>query len=188
METIIKDIRYGVRLLLRHPGFTAAAVLTLAIGIGANAAIFSVVHAVVLRPLPFPDAQQLVMVWETDRNGKRNNVGYPTFNDWRVQNRSFEAMSALADWNPTLVSSGEPQALVGARVSADFFRVLSVKPIYGRDFVADDDRPDAARVVIISYGLWQRSFNLDRSLIGKTIHLSGIERTVGGIMPPDFQP
>jgi putative ABC transport system permease protein len=188
METLIRDIRYGVRLLLKHPGFTVAAVLTLAVGIGANTAIFSIVHAVVLQPLPFHDPQQLVMVWESDRNGKRNNVGYPTFNDWRAQNQSFEAMSAVADWNPTLAGAGEPQALVGSRVTADFFRVLGVKPTYGQDFTADDDRPDAPRVVIISYGLWARSFNHDRSLIGKTIQLSGIERTVVGIMPPDFQP
>jgi putative ABC transport system permease protein len=188
METIIKDIRYGARLLLRHPGFTIAAVLTLAIGIGANTAIFSVVHAVVLQPLPFRDPQQLVMIWELDRNGERNNPGYPTFNDWRAQSHSFEAMSALGDWNPTLSGAGEPQALIGARVTADLFRVLDVKPMYGRDFTADDDRPDAPRVVIISYGLWERSFNRDRALVGKTIQLSGIERTVVGIMPADFQP
>ncbi len=188
MERIIKDIRYGVRLLLRHPGFTAAAVLTLAIGIGANTAIFSVVHAVVLRPLPFHDPQQLVMIWEVSRNGERNNMGYPTFNDWREQNHSFEAMSAMADWSPTLAGAGEPQALAGARVSADFFRVLGVKPIYGRDFTADDDRPNAPMVVILSYDLWERSFNRDPSLVGKTIQLTGIERTVIGIMPPDFQP
>src|SRR5206468_2711777 len=140
-----------------------------------------VVHAVVLQPLPFHDPQQLVMVWEADRNGARNNMGYPTFNDWRAQNHSFEAMSAVADWNPTLAGAGEPQALVGSRVTADFFRVLGVKPTYGRDFTADDDRPDALRVVIISYGLWERSFNRDRSLVGKTIQLSGIERTLVGI-------
>src|SRR5436190_5613130 len=128
MERLIKDIRYGFRLLLKHPGFTIAAVLTLAIGIGANTAIFSVVHAVVLQPLPFPDAQQLVMLWEVDRTGARNNVGYPTFHDWQTQNHSFAAMSAMADWNPTLVGAGEPQPLVGSRVNADFFRVLTVKP------------------------------------------------------------
>jgi len=181
-------MRYGIRLLLRHRGFTAAAVLTLAIGIGANTAIFSVVHAVVLRPLPFPDAQQLMMVWETDRSGALSNLGYPTFNDWRAQNHSFAAMSAFADWNPTLAGAGEPQALVGARVTAEFFRVLGVKPMFGSDFTEAGDHPNAPRVVIISYGLWERSFNRDQSLIGKTIQLSGIERTVVGVMPPDFQP
>src|SRR5262245_9833068 len=134
MYSLINDLRFALRSLSRRPGFAAAAVLTLAIGIGANTAIFSVVHDVVLQRLPFPDPQQLVMVWEADRNGDRNNMGYPTFNDWRAQNHSFEAMSAFADWNPTLAGAGEPQALVGSRVTADFFRVLSVKPLYGRDF------------------------------------------------------
>ena len=188
MEKIIKDTRYGIRLLLKHPGFTAAAVLTLAIGIGANTAIFSVVHAVVLQPLPFPDAQQLVMLWEVDRNGARNNVGYPTFRDWQAQSQSFAAMSVMGDWNPTLVGAGDPQALVGSRVTADFFRVLSVKPLYGRDFMDSDDRPEAARVAIISYGLWARSFNRDLSIVDKTIQLNGMDCTVIGIMPADFQP
>jgi len=188
MKTLIKDIRYGVRVLLKHPGFTTAAVLTLALGIGANTAIFSVVHAVVLRPLPYPDADRLVMVWETDRSGAQSNMGYPTFNDWRTQNRSFEAMAAFADWAPTLSGAGEPQVLIGSRVTSDFFRVLGTKPMLGRDFTEEDDRPNAARVAIISYDLWQRSFNRDSSLIGKTILVTGTERTVIGIMPADFQP
>jgi putative ABC transport system permease protein len=185
---LIHDLRYGIRILLKHPGFTAAAVLTLALGIGANTAIFSVVHAVVLRPLPFPAAERLVMVSEADKNGADSNMGYPTFADWRSQNHTFEGMSALADWSPTLTGAGEPQALNGQRVTSDFFSVLQVKPMIGRDFTIEDDRPDAPRVAIISYELWQRSLGRDTSLLGKSILLSGIERTLIGVMPPDFQP
>jgi putative ABC transport system permease protein len=185
---VVQDLRYGFRTLLKNPGFTAAAVLTLALGIGASTAIFSVVHAVVLRPLPFPAPEQLVMVWEADKSGADSNMGYPTFADWRSQNHSFEAMSALGDWSPTLSGAGEPQALNGQRVTSDFFRVLQVKPMLGREFTDEDDRPNAPRVAIISYDLWQRSFGRDTALLGKSILLSGIERTLIGVMPPDFQP
>jgi putative ABC transport system permease protein len=183
-----QDLRYGLRTLLKHPGFTAVAVLTLALGIGASTAVFSVVHAVVLRSLPFPEPERLVMLWEADKSGADSNMGYPTFADWRSQNHSFEAMSALADWSPTLTGAGEPEALDGQRVTSDFFSVLKVKPMLGRDFTAEDDRPNVPRVAIISYELWQRSFGRDTSLVGKTILLSGIERTLIGVMPPDFQP
>jgi putative ABC transport system permease protein len=188
LTQVVQDLRYGFRTLLKHPGFTAAAVLTLALGIGANTAIFSVVHAVVLRPLPFPEPERLVMVWEADKSGADSNMGYPTFADWRSQNHSFDAMSALGDWSPTLTGAGEPQALNGQRVTLDFFRVLQVKPMLGRDFTDEDDRPNAPRVAIISYDLWQRSFSRDTALLGKSILLSGIERTLIGVMPPNFQP
>jgi putative ABC transport system permease protein len=185
---VVQDLRYGFRTLLKHPGFTAAAVLTLALGIGASTAIFSVVHAVVLRPLPFPEPERLVMVWEADKSGADSNMGYSTFADWRSQNHSFAAISALGDWSPTLTGASEPQALNGQRVTWHFFSVLQVKPMLGRDFTDEDDRPNAPRVAIISYDLWQRSFGRDTSLLGKSILLSGIERTLIGVMPPNFQP
>jgi putative ABC transport system permease protein len=188
MDTLIKDLRYGVRTLLKRPGFTAAAVLTLAVGIGACTAIFSVVHAVVLQPLPYPHAERLVMLWETDNNGNQSNVGYPTFADWRSQNQSFEAMSVMSYWSPTLSGAGDPQALSGASVTADFFRVLGIRPMLGRDFTGEDDRPNVARVAIISNELWQKNFNRDSSIVGKPVMLNGVPRTVIGVMPPDFQP
>src|SRR5262245_5210816 len=188
MSTFWQDLRYGIRGLLKHPGFTATAVLTLALGIGACTAIFSVVHAVVLRPLPYPQPERLVMVWETDKSGGPTVVGYPTFVDWRTQSHSFEAIAVTADWSPTLSGKSDPQALRGAGVTADFFRVLGTKPMVGRGFIDEDDRPNAPPVVIISYELWEKSFNRDLSLVGKPILLSGVERTVVGIMPPDFQP
>src|SRR5882724_351630 len=120
---LTQDLRYGIRTLLKRPGFTAAAVLTLALGIGACTAIFSVVHAVVLRPLPYPQPDRLVTVWETDKSGAPSNMGYPTFADWRTQSHSFESMSAMSYWGPTLSGAGDPQALSGASVTADFFRV-----------------------------------------------------------------
>ncbi|HSQ23400.1 MAG TPA: ABC transporter permease [Pyrinomonadaceae bacterium] len=185
---LTQDLRYGVRTLLKRPGFTAAAILTLAVGIGACTAVFSVVHAVVLQPLPYPQPERLVMIWETDKSGEKSNVGYPTFADWRTQSHSFEAMSAMSYWSPTLSGAGDPQAISGASVTADFFRVLGMRPMLGRDFTSDDDHPNAARVAIISYELWQKSFNRDSSIIEKPIQLNGVARTVVGVMPPDFQP
>src|SRR2546430_3016132 len=183
-----QDLRYGIRTLLKRPGFTAVAVLTLAIGIGACTAIFSVVNAVVLRPHPYPQPEQLVMVWETDKSGAQSNMGYPTFADWRAQSHSFEAMSAMSYWSPTLSGAGDPEALSGASVTADFFRVLRIKPLLGRDFTNEDDHPNAPRVAIISNELWQRSFNRDLSVLGKPVLLNGVARTIVGVMPPDFQP
>jgi putative ABC transport system permease protein len=183
-----QDLRYGARSLAQQPGFTLIATLTLALGIGANTAIFSVLHAVVLRPLPFPEPAALVTVWEAERGGGLGNMGYPTFADWRARSRSFDALAALGDWSPTLSDAGEPEALAGARVTADFFRALGVKPLLGRDFTDADDHPNAPRVAIISYELWQRRFSRDAALVGKPILLGGVERTVIGVMPPDFQP
>ena len=134
-----QDIRFGVRLLRKSPGFTATAVLTLALGIGANTAIFSVLYSVVLRPLPFPEPERLVTVLEAQQGSNGGTLGYPTFADWRSQTRSFDAMSAFGDWNPTLSGVGEPEALAGSRVTSDFFRMLGVGPMLGRDFTEEDE-------------------------------------------------
>jgi len=188
MGDFLQDIRYAIRAAFKQPGFTAVVLLTLAIGIGANTAIFSVLHAVVLKPLPYPDPEQLVMLWEKGKDGKPSNVGYPTFFDWRAQSKSFEAMAAMSGWNPTLSGgNGEPESLEGSSVTTDYFRALGVRPFLGRDFTAQDDRPNQPRIAMISYGLWQRRFGGDPSLIGKPISIYGFDRTVVGIMPPDFQ-
>jgi putative ABC transport system permease protein len=188
MRDVLQDIKWAIRSAAKNPGFTVVVLLTLGIGIGANTAIFSVLHAVVLKPLPYPAAEQLVMLWEKEKDGSRSNVGYPTFHDWQAQSRAFEAMAAMSSWTPTLSGdSGEPESLEGASVTADFFRVLGVRPFLGRDFTAEDDRPNQPRIAIISYGLWQRRFGADPNLIGKAILLAGVERTVVGIMPADFQ-
>jgi len=188
MGDFLQDIKYALRTAAKQPGFTAVVLLTLAIGIGANTAIFSVLHAVVLKPLPYPEPQQLVMLWQQGTDGRRSNVGYPTFYDWRAQTKSFEAMAAMSFWNPTLsADTGEPESIQGSSVTADYFRVLGVRPLLGREFTQQEDSPNQNSVVILSYSLWKRRFGGDPALVGKQILMNGIARTVVGIMPAGFQ-
>ncbi|HEY0170245.1 MAG TPA: ABC transporter permease, partial [Pyrinomonadaceae bacterium] len=184
-----QDLRYGVRVLWKNPGFTAVAVIALALGIGANSAIFSVVNAVLLRPLPYKDPDRLVMVWE--ENAKS---GYPkdtpaaaNFVDWRGQNQVFEGMAAVAEQDFNLTGAGEPERLSGRSVSAELFPLLGVAPHAGRVFTPEEDRPGANRVVVISHGLWQRRFGADQGVLGKTLILNGEAHTVVGVMPAHFQ-
>ncbi|MET0624255.1 MAG: ABC transporter permease, partial [Pyrinomonadaceae bacterium] len=184
-----QDLRYGLRALWKNPGFTAVAVIALALGIGANSAIFSVVNTVLLRPLPYKDPERLVMVWE--ENAKS---GYPkdtpavgNFVDWREQNQVFEGMAAVAEQDFNLTGAGEPERLSGHRVSADLFPLLDVAPHAGRVFTPEEDSPGADRVVVISHGLWQRRFGADPGLLGKTLNLNGEPHTVVGVMPAHFQ-
>jgi putative ABC transport system permease protein len=188
METLLKDIRYGVRTLLKTPGFTAAAVIALALGIGANTAIFSVVNAVLLRPLPFQQSDQLVMVWEkrAQLGRERNVVSPPDFNDWRAQNQVFEDMAAFSGQGFNLGAGTEPERIQGAGVSPSLFSILRVQPRMGRAFQADEDRPNSNPVVIIGSALWQRSFATDPEIVGKTIKLDEKAYTVVGVMPADF--
>jgi putative ABC transport system permease protein len=188
METLLKDIRYGVRTLLKTPGFTAAAVIALALGIGANTAIFSVVNAVLLRPLPFQQSDQLVMVWEkrAQLGRERNVVSPPDFNDWRAQNQVFEDMAAFSGQGFNLGAGTEPERIQGAGVSPSLFSILRVQPRLGRAFQADEDRPNSNPVVIIGSALWQRSFASDPEIVGKTIKLDEKAYTVVGVMPADF--
>src|SRR5262249_10753407 len=145
---LCRDVAYAARLLARAPGFAAAAIVTLAIGIGANCAIFSLVNAVVLRPLPYADPDRLVVVGERDRDGRTGNVGYLTFLDWRERTHAFDDMALIRDWTPTLVTKGEPERVNGMRVSANYFRMLGIRPALGRDFTPGEDRPDRWRVVL----------------------------------------
>lgn len=184
-----QDLRYGTRMLLKNPGFTIVAVIALALGIGANSAIFSVVNTVLLRPLPYTDPERLVMVWE-DRTAK----GYPrdtpapaNYVDWRDQNQVFEGMAAIATHSLNLTGAGEPERLEGKRVSANFFNILGVEPLLGRGFLPEEDEPGAARVVVLSHGLWQRRFGSDKAILGKSLTLNGVGHEVVGVMPPDFQ-
>jgi putative ABC transport system permease protein len=188
METLLKDIRYGFRTLLKTPGFTAAAVIALALGIGANTAIFSVVNAVLLRPLPFQQSDQLVMVWEkrAQLGRERNVVSPPDFNDWRAQNQVFEDMAAFSGQGFNLGASTQPERIQGAGVSPSLFSILRVQPLMGRAFQAEEDRPTSNPVVIIGSALWQRSFASDPEIVGKTIKLDEKAYTVVGVMPADF--
>jgi putative ABC transport system permease protein len=200
--------------LLKNRGFTLIAALTLALGIGANTAVFSVAYATLLRPLPFRDQERLVVAWTSDETTKHQfvEISIPEFNDWRSQNRVFEHLAAMTTtiygFNYTLTGRGEPEQIHSARVSADFFPALGVKPSIGRAFTADEDRPGEASVAVISHSLWQRRFSAAPNLIGQTvtfndggnqsaleaavkpdqtIKLNDVGFTVVGVMPPDFE-
>jgi predicted permease len=189
IETLIQDFRYGARMLLKNPGFTAVAVIALALGIGANSAIFSVVNTVLLRPLPYQDPERLMMVWEDDTKGgyPRDTPAAANYIDWRDQNQVFEGMAAMADLSLNLTGTGEPERIVGKRVSASLFPLLGVEPQLGRTFLAEEDQPGGARVVVMSHGLWQRRFGSDVNIIGKSLTLNGESFTVVGVMPSHFQ-
>ena len=183
-----RDIRYAARLLTRAPGFTAIALLTLALGIGANTAIFSVLNAVLLRPLPYADPDRLVLIGERGPTGSAGNVGYATLVDWRARSRGFAEIAAIRSWLPTLIADGEAERLPGMRVSANFFQMLGVKPAIGRDFTAAEDTPAGWQVVILSDGVWRRKFGADPSIVGRAIMLSGLRFTIVGVMPASFEP
>src|SRR6266480_238119 len=183
LADLAQDLRYGLRTLLKNPGFTVVAVSALALGIGANSAIFSVVNAVLLRPLPFKNPEQLVMVWEnaTHLGFPKNTPAPPNFLDWQRQNSVFTGMAAMVERSFNLTGVGEPERLDGRRVSANLFDVLAVPPLIGRTFVPDDDRR-GTHVVLLSYRLWQRRFGSDPSIIGRAVTLNGENYTVIGVM------
>ena len=211
---MFQDLWFGLRILLKNRGFTLIAALTLALGIGANTAVFSVAYTTLLRPLPFRDQDRLVVAWKSDETTKHPfvEISIPEFNDWRSQNRVFERLAAMTTsiygFNYTLTGPGEPEQIHSARVSADFFPALGVEPSIGRAFTPDEDRPGADCVAVISHGLWQRRFNADPKLIGRTISfndggnqsaleaavkpgrpikLNDVGFTIVGVMPPDFE-
>jgi putative ABC transport system permease protein len=189
METLWQDLRYGFRTLSRSPGFTAIALLSLALGIGANTAIFSVVNAVLLKPLPFTDPERLVMVWE-DQSAigfPRDDVAPANFVDWRMQQSVFEDMAALTWKSFNLTGDGEPERILAQGVTASFIPLLGVQPVLGRVFSAEEDNPGAGNVAILSYGLWQRRYGGDRAVLGREILLNGEKYAVVGVMPSGFQ-
>lgn len=190
-ELVLRDVRFALRQLRRNPGFTAVAILSLGLGVGANTAIFSVVKAMLLEPLPYPEGDRLVMVWEdTPRWDIRHNTPAPAnFVDWRSQNHVFEGMAAFiggAFGDVALTGVGEPEQIHGAQVSSNLFRVLRVGPALGRDFQDNDDQ-SGARVAIISDSLWRRRFAASRTVIGRGIMLDGRGYTIAGVMPPSFR-
>jgi predicted permease len=189
METIIQDVRFGLRMLTKNPGFTVVAVIALALGIGANSAIFSVVNTVLLRPLPYKDPERLVMVFEDDsRHGYPRDTPAPAnYIDWRDQNKVFEGMAAMTELSFNLTGMGEPERLDGRRVSASLFPLLGVEPQLGRRFTPEEDQPGENHVVILSHALWQRRFGSDAGVIGKTITMNGYSFSVVGVMPSSFQ-
>ena len=182
------DLRYALRSVFKQPVFSAVVVVTLALGIGANTAIFSVVNAVVLRPLPFQDADRLAMIWTTKDANQEQPLSFADYNDLKNQTKSFSAVGAASPlWNFTLTGGPEPEPLQGMYVSANMFELLRVSPERGRNFTADEDRAGGTPVAIVSHGLWERRFGADQNIVGKPITLSGVTGTVIGVMPAGFQ-
>ncbi|HEX9426425.1 MAG TPA: ABC transporter permease, partial [Candidatus Polarisedimenticolia bacterium] len=163
MESLFQDLRYSLRMLRARPGFTLVAVLTLAIGIGANTAIFSVVNAILLRPLPYKDPDHLVMLWHAyaAMNLPKATLSVPAYLAYRDQMSAFESVAAGVNWSANLTGAGDPERIQGARVTGNFLATLGVAPAIGRDFLPEEDRPGGNRVVILTHGLWQRRFGGD---------------------------
>ncbi len=188
LQDFLQDFRYAARTLRKSPGFTAIAILTLALGIGANSAIFSVVDAILLRPLPYPEPDRLVRIWESSLrlDTPRNVVNPFNFLDWRDRSQSFESMAAISDATTNLSSHGQPVAVPGMQVSTDFFSILRVAPFLGRTFTPADGVPGQDHSIILSYDLWHRQFGDDRSIIGQKIDVDGVPCEVIGVMPKSF--
>jgi putative ABC transport system permease protein len=189
LENMLQDVRYGLRVLGKNPSFTAVAVLTLALGIGANTAIFSVVNAVMLKPLPYPDPDRLAVIWVTEPSGPGDLFPdtSPDFRDWRKQNHVFEGISAVTSAGATLTGSGEPLQLNGLSVSPNAFQVLGVQPQMGRNFSPDEGPTGHNHVVILSYGLWQSAFGGQKNIVGSKVTMDGEAYDVVGIMPKDMR-
>jgi predicted permease len=191
MQTFWRDLRYGLRMLARAPGFTAIAVLTLALGIGANTAIFSVVNGVLLNPLPFRNPQQLTAIYWKTPQFNQASLTFPNFLDWQKDNRTFSAMAAYRGEDYSLTGSGEPERVHGQMISADFFPLLGIQPVMGRSFRHQEDQVGAAPVALLSEGFWKRRFGGSPDILGRTITLSGTAYTVLGVFPahlPIFDP
>jgi putative ABC transport system permease protein len=187
MDTLLHDLRYGVRVLLKSPGFTAVAVLALALGIGANTAIFSVVNAILLRPLPFDDPDKLMVISEWSQQVPNMSVSFANFNDFRDQNQVFDSLFAFRSQNFILTGEDEPERLQGRQVTVGIFETLRVHPILGRVFSPAEDIPGAERVALLGEGFWNRRFARDRGVVGKTLVLNGEPHTVIGVMPAHFR-
>src|SRR5262245_50366116 len=181
-----QDLRYGARMLWKRPVFTSMAVLTLGLGIGANTAIFSLVDAVVLRPLPFKYAERLVWIWSTRTDRDKAFYSIQNFIDTRAQAQTFDDVAAFANWGVNLTGSGDAERLAGVRISANAFELLGVDAIAGRVLLPSDGTPEASRVVVISNGLWRRRFGAENHIVGQSILLSGTAYTVVGVLPPSF--
>lgn len=188
MGTLVQDIRYGIRLLLKSPGFTAAAILTLALGIGANAAVFSVADAFLRKPIWFPNIDSLVALTNIAPDGAddRGSVSPADYLDWKAQSRSFEQVGASEWVDVNLTGSGDPQKLQGAAVTSNFFNILQMPPKLGRAFLPEEEQPGHEREVILGNGLWVREFGSDTNIVGKTVQIDGLSNTIVGVMGDDF--
>ena len=189
MDTLLQDLRFGARMLIKSPGFTAVAIISLALGIGANTAVFSVINAVLLKALPYHEPQSIVLVWGEDKTagGSRGQMSATDVADYRARNHAFEEISTYADFRPIFAGNGDPERVPGAQVGDGFFTVMQSQPLLGRVFHAEEQVEGKDLVVVLGYGLWQRRFAADPNIVGKTIQLSNRTYTVLGVMPADFQ-
>jgi predicted permease len=188
MNTLLQDLRYGARMLMKTPGFTLIAVMTLALGIGATTTLFSFVNGILLRPLPYHDSENLVLVNEVSaKRGSMGGISFPNLLDWRAQNQVFTGIAAWGTGGYTLTGNGDPEQLSGSGISYNTFEVLGVSPLLGRTFQQDEDRPEHDLVVILSHGLWERRFGARAEIIGQRITLNNRSRVVIGVMPPGFR-
>ena len=186
MNGLLQDLRYGVRMLVKNPGFTVVAVVTLALGIGANTALFSVINGVLLSPLPFPEPDQLVTLHENKPNFEGGSLSYPNFLDWQKDNHTFSAMAVGRIYAFSLTGAGEAEQVGAELISADYFPVLGVKPVMGRTFAPDEDQIGAGPVALISAGLWQRKFSSAPDILNKSITLDAKPYNIVGVIPANF--
>lgn len=186
LERLMQDLRYGLRMLVRSPGYTAIAILTLALGIGANTALFSVINGVLLNPLPLPEPNQLVTLHESKPNFDRGSISYPNFLDWQRENHTFSSMAIARAYAFSLTGMGEAEQVNGEFLSSDFFPLLGVKPVIGRTFAPGEDRVGAGPIALISAGLWQRKFGGTPDVLGKNMMLDARDYTIIGVIPASF--
>src|SRR5688500_1730287 len=186
MNRLSQDIRYGARMLMKNPGITFVVILALALGIGANTAIFSVVNAVLLRPLPYHESERLLFLNERSAVMDEMSISYPNFTDWRNQNQVFEKIGVYNRSSYNLTGFGEAERIPTGQVSADLFSALRVKAAAGRVFTNAEDKPGGAPVVVLSHGLWQRRFGGQLSILNQSLTLNGKSYTVIGVMPQDY--
>ncbi len=188
VETALRDLRFAARSLAKSPGFTAVTIATLALGIGANTAIFTIVHAVMIEPLPFHEPDRVVAVWEENaqRPGRPNVISPANFIRWQERSTAFESMSAFVDFRAALTGQAAPEELVAMAVTSNFFTTLGAAPMLGRTFAPDEGPDGHDSVTVLSHGLWQRRFGADPGIVGRTIQLNGRPFTVIGVMPPGF--
>jgi putative ABC transport system permease protein len=185
---MLQDIRYGFRMMLKKPGFSVIAVITLALGIGANTAIFSIVNAVLLRPLPYKNVGTILTLWQQDAAGQKEDGASPAnILDWRDRNLIFDQLAAAEPYSHRLTGNGEPESLRSWLVSEDFFSILGVQALYGRTFLPEEHQAGNERVIVIGERFWQGRFGSDPNIIGKSFVLNGQPHTVVGIMPSSFE-
>ena len=185
MGDLLHDVRYGIRTLLKSPGFTIVAVIALALGIGANTAMFGIVNAVLLRPIPYPEPDRLLQLYSQRTRLQPGSVSYPNFLDWQRRSRSFQEMAAYRTDNFNLTGQANPERLRGAMASARLFAMLGMRPIVGRTFTDEEDRRGAAPVAVVTSTLWKTRFGGDPAVVGSRITLNGSAYTITGVVPAD---